>query len=102
MYTQFSTAGAQFLMRAPMIRIPPQADGAGLLSAIGGAYESEESHLRSRLLREAYALRSTIEALPESTKTAAFLEALSGLITYLESETENTVTLFSSDRRPGD
>jgi len=98
MYTRFSTTTSQFVMHAPMLKTPPDAPGAPLLAAIGGAYECEEQHLRARILREAINLQDTASNLPKNSRQAAFLEALSGLISFLESETDGGVTLFTSDR----
>lgn len=102
MFTRFQTASAVHVLNAPLIEIPPDTPGAMFLSALGGAYEYEDEHLRSRLLQFAADLEVALhqETLITRPSVEAFLVGLHAVIEFLNSVEENAVRLYSYERAP--
>jgi hypothetical protein len=102
MFTRFQTSSAVHVFDAPLIKIPPDTPGAMFLGAIGGAFEHEEEHLRSRLLQFAADLEVALQQEELNTRrgVGAFLVGLRGVINFLNSVDENSVCLYSYERAP--
>ena len=102
MFTRFRTASAVHVFDAPLVKIPPDLPGGTFLAALGGAYECEESHLRSRLLQGAGDLSAALEQPDFLSRSGVpkFLSALRSVIPFLAATSENEVFLYSYDRAP--
>jgi hypothetical protein len=102
MYTRFQTPSAVHVLDAPLINIPPDTPGAMFLGALGGAYEYEEDHLRSRLLQFAADLEVALQQDDLITRPGvdSFLVALRSVIEFLHSIDDNSVRLYSYERTP--
>jgi len=102
MFTRFQTASAVHVLNAPLIKIPPDTPGAMFLGALGGAYEYEDEHLRSRLFQFAADLEVALQQRDLITRPGveAFLVGLRAVMEFLNSVDENAVRLYSYERAP--
>lgn len=102
MFTRFRTASAVQVFNLPLVGLPPQVPGAMFLAALGGAYENEEEHLRSRLLQFATDLSVGLKQpdLMAWPGMQAFQAGLRSVIEFLQKSDENSVYLYSYDRTP--
>jgi hypothetical protein len=104
MITRFRTASSEYVFDAPLIGsiLPRDAPGGMFLAALGGAYEIEEEHLRSRLLQFVMDLETTLgqSDLKSKRGVAKYLAALRSLIEFLQSVSDNSVYLYSYERAP--
>lgn len=102
MFTRFQASSGRYLFDAPLCRIPAGTTGDKFLGALGGAYEREESSSRASLLDEARRLKATLEGPPWNQKANVrkLVSALEGIILFLNSISDDSVSLYSYEGRP--